>query len=75
MTKLNDELDRLGLEIVERAQGECPFELKVDAFKAVSQYALGLMRKKPPKNDEEDVPKRPTFGQLQKRISLAVEND
>lgn len=74
MSKLRDELTELALEIVQRArQAETPFDLKVDAFKAVSSYDLGLLRKKKPGEDDEK-PDRVTFGKLQQRIRAVESN-
>lgn len=74
MTTLRDELTALALEIVQRARmAETPFDLKVDAFKAVSSYDLGLLRKKPG-NDPGENPERVTFGKLQQRIRAVESN-
>lgn len=73
MTTLREELDNLGLEIVTLARGDCPLDIKVDAFKAVSQYALGLMRKKQGTGEDEPKSDRPTFGQLRARIRAVEE--
>lgn len=75
MKKLNDELDKLALEIVEGVLGTSEIDSKVDAFKAVSGYVLGLMKKQSGKDESDSQSNRPTFSQLQKRINLAVDNE
>lgn len=66
MNDLKGELDNLGLEIVTLARGDIPLDIKVDAFKAVSQYILGMARKK--QGDGECKSDHPSFADLRARI-------
>jgi len=46
MSNLKDELDRIALDIARKVQGEdCPFDARLDAFKVLSAYHLGLLKK------------------------------
>jgi len=67
---LREELDKIALEIAEGIQNdECPLDVRLDAFKVLSAYHLGLMKKGADKpKDEGD---RPTFGDLRKKIAAA----
>ena len=65
---LRSELDKIALEIATNIQtGECPLDIKLDAFKVLSAYHLGLMKKgdKGPSSEESG---RPTFTDLRKRV-------
>jgi hypothetical protein len=65
---LRTELDKMALEIVGDLQSrECSLDTKLDAFKVLSAYHLGLMKKgdKGPSTEETG---RPTFKDLRSRI-------
>ncbi len=72
MTKVNKELrtelDQIALEIAEHIQEQdVTLDIKLDAFKVLSAYHLGLMKKgdKGPSTEETG---RPTFMDLRKRV-------
>ncbi len=65
---LRSELDKIALEIADRIQNdECGLDIKLDAFKVLSAFHLGLMKKgdKGPSTEETG---RPTFMDLRKRV-------
>lgn len=65
---LRSELDKIALEIATNIQtGELGLDIKLDAFKVLSAYHLGLMKKgdKGPSTEETG---RPTFMDLRKRV-------
>lgn len=71
MSDLRSELDRIALDIAKHVSNiDCPFELKLDAFKVLSTYQLGLMRKKVTEERKSDVT---TFNDLRRKI-MAVES-
>lgn len=46
MSSLKDELDKIALSLAAAIQvEECPLDAKLDAFKALTAYHLGLLRK------------------------------
>lgn len=46
MSSLKDELDKIALSLAAAIQTEeCPLDAKLDAFKALTSYHLGLLRK------------------------------
>ena len=46
MSDLKKELDKIALGLAARVQEEdCPFEAQLDAFKVLTAYHLGLLRK------------------------------
>ncbi len=46
MASLKDELDKIALSLAAAIQtDECPIDAKLDAFKALTAYHLGLLRK------------------------------
>ncbi len=68
---LRSELDKIALEIAGRIQAdECGLDIKLDAFKVLSGYHLGLMKKgdKGPSPEESG---RPTFMELRNRVEAA----
>lgn len=65
---LRSELDKIALEIATNIQlVDCPLDVRLDAFKVLSAYHLGLMKKgdKGPSPEETG---RPTFMDLRKRV-------
>ncbi len=66
--ELRTELDQIALDIAEDIQVEgTSLDIKLDAFKVLSAYHLGLMKKgdKGPSSEETG---RPTFMDLRKRV-------
>ena len=53
MNNLRDELDKIALELAREVQrADCPLDSRLDAFKVLSAYHLGLMKKgQQPPND------------------------
>jgi hypothetical protein len=46
MSDLKKELDKIAMGLATKVQEEdCPFEAQLDAFKVLSAYHLGLLRK------------------------------
>ncbi len=65
---LRGELDKIALEIATNIQsGDTSLDIKLDAFKVLSAYHLGLIKKgdKGPSTEETG---RPTFMDLRKRV-------
>ncbi len=65
---LRSELDKIALEIATSIQTDVTaLDIKLDAFKVLSAYHLGLMKKgdKGPSPEESG---RPTFMDLRKRV-------
>ncbi len=68
---LREELDKIALAITKDIQmAECPLDIRLDAFKVLSSYHLGLMKKGDKTTEPDDG--RPKFNDLRKRIA-AVE--
>lgn len=64
---LREELDKIALSITQDIQkDDCPLDIRLDAFKVLTAYHLGLM-KKGDKTGAEDTG-RPTFSDLRKKV-------
>lgn len=69
MSDLKKELDKIALEIASRVQQEeCPFDAKLDAFKVLSAYHLGLLRKNAQQAVDKDTK---SFGDIIDQIRRA----
>jgi hypothetical protein len=70
VSDLKKELDKIALDIAARVQEEeCPFDAKLDAFKVLTAYHLGLLRKNAQQPPDKDVT---SFGDIVKQIRKAV---
>jgi hypothetical protein len=55
VSNLKDELDKIALSLASAIQQEeCPLDAKLDAFKALTAYHLGLLRKNASQPAETD---------------------
>jgi hypothetical protein len=69
VSDLKKELDKIALGLAAKVQEEdCPFEAQLDAFKVLTAYHLGLLRKNAGQ-PVEDATK--TFGAIIQRIGKA----
>lgn len=68
MSDLKAELDKIALGIAAKVQEEeCPFDLKLDAFKVLTTYHLGLVRK----NAQPPADAGKSFGSIVEKIRKA----
>lgn len=69
MSDLKKELDKIALDIASKVQEEeCPFDAKLDAFKVLSAYHLGLLRKNAQPPPDKDIK---SFGDIVQQIRKA----
>lgn len=70
MSDLKKELDKIALSLASAIQQEeCPLDAKLDAFKALTAYHLGLLRKNA--SQPADDPAK-SFGSIVEKIRKAV---
>lgn len=66
MSSLKDELDKIALALAREVQTpDCAFGAKLDAFKVLSAYHLGLLKKNGLQPDNKEAT---TFGEIVKQI-------
>ncbi len=69
MSDLKKELDKIALDIAAKVQEEeCPFDAKLDAFKVLTAYHLGLLRKNAQQPPDKDIQ---SFGSIVEQIRKA----
>ena len=70
MSSLKNELDKIALEIAKEIQSaETALDVKLDGFKVLSAYHLGLMKKGEQKQDDDGKPK---FADLRNKIAAVT---
>lgn len=66
MSDLKKELDKIALGLAAKVQEEdCPFEAQLDAFKVLTAYHLGLLRKNAGQPADKDTK---SFGDIVREI-------
>jgi hypothetical protein len=69
VSDLKKELDKIALDIAAKVQEQdCPFDARLDAFKVLSAYHLGLLRKNAQQPPDKDIK---SFGDIVDQIRKA----
>jgi hypothetical protein len=69
VSDLKKELDKIALDLAAKVQEQdCPFDARLDAFKVLSAYHLGLLRKNASQPADKDTK---SFGDIVQQIRKA----